>query len=522
MVVIGPVMFHRRRKRNGIAAFVVLLSLAFAACGGDNQSSPTAPTPTPTPPTSSNQAPQASGSIPAQELTVGGAAGMVDVAQYFSDPAEDELTYAADSNDTGTVTASVAGSILTLTPVAAGMATVTVTARDPGDLSATQTIAVTVLEIPDARITEMFLAVDSIRPDGSGGSLVTGSSIDEARLRVEEELVLSARVRCDDGQVYTAGRSDAPCFTRTDPVTWRSSDTSVATVSLGYSDVFAHQSAGVVQSVGVGRATVTVTFKGHSASLSIEVVSEASVTDRATMDRPDDLSGAQIHFVYAFPEDAEEDRNYDRAGDLTFIADQMQAWLQAEAGMGWRLDTYNGRLDVSSLPIRWQGTQDLGRILDEFRAALEDREGRPLNPQKKYAIFFHYDGAQGAFPVEGVANDTLALTLVSGPFHQKTAGTAIHEIIHTFGAVASCAPNATPGAHVGDSRDDIMGGGGIIGGVLDWGRDDYFRHDNAGCLDISDNPYWEPANRRSMPTVSSARTGRAWWSIRLRCGGLVR
>ena len=98
----------------GLAAFVVLLSLAFAACGGDKQSSPTAPTP----PTSSNQAPQASGSIPAQELTVGAAAGMVDVAQYFSDPAGDALTYAADSNDAGTVTASVSGSILTLTPVA--------------------------------------------------------------------------------------------------------------------------------------------------------------------------------------------------------------------------------------------------------------------------------------------------------------------------------------------------------------------------------------------------------------------
>ena len=135
----------------GLAAFVVLLSLAFAACGGDKQSSPTAPTPiptpAPTPPTSSNQAPQASGSIPAQELTVGAAAGMVDVAQYFSDPAGDALTYAADSNDAGTVTASVSGSILTLTPVAAGMATVTVTARDPGGLSATQTIDVTVLRL---------------------------------------------------------------------------------------------------------------------------------------------------------------------------------------------------------------------------------------------------------------------------------------------------------------------------------------------------------------------------------------
>ena len=491
--------------------------LLVVGCSGDSgPSSPTSPT------SPLNQGPRTLSSIPNQELHIGGDAAVVDVAPYFSDPAGDMLTYAATSSSADTVTAAVSGSILTLAPVGVGMATVTVTARDLGGLQAMLPVDVTVVEGPDARITEMSLAVDSTRPDGSGGSLVVGTGIDEARLRVAEELVLSARVRCDDGKVYTAGRFDAPCFTETDPVAWRSSDTSVATVSLGYSDVFAHNSAGVVRSVGVGRATVTATFKGHSASLSLEVVSGASVTDRATMDRPDDLSGAQIHFVYAFPEDAEEDRNYDQAGDLAFIADQMQEWLQAEAGMTWRLDTYNGRLDVSSLPIRWQGAQTPSEVINEFRDALEEREGR-LNREKKYAIFFDYDGAQGAFPVEGVASDMLAVTLVSGPLHQHIAGTAIHEVIHTFGAVASCAPNATAGMHVGDSRVDIMGGGGIIGGALDWGRDDYFRHDNAGCLDVADTPYWEGATGGAARTATSdARAVRSRWSIRLRCGGLVR
>ena len=91
-----------------------------------------------------NQAPRATGSVPAQTLTAGGRSVSVNVAPYFTDPDGDSLTYTARSSRTGVVTAVVSGSTATLTAVAAGTATVSVTARDPGGLSATQSIAVTV------------------------------------------------------------------------------------------------------------------------------------------------------------------------------------------------------------------------------------------------------------------------------------------------------------------------------------------------------------------------------------------
>ena len=93
-----------------------------------------------------NQPPRPTGSIPAQTLTSGGVAASVDVARYFIDPDGDRLTYTASSNRSGIVRASAAGSTVTLTPVAAGTATITVTARDPDGASATQSIAVTVEE----------------------------------------------------------------------------------------------------------------------------------------------------------------------------------------------------------------------------------------------------------------------------------------------------------------------------------------------------------------------------------------
>ncbi|WP_420448367.1 Ig-like domain-containing protein [Candidatus Palauibacter sp.] len=82
-------------------------------------------------------------SIPAQ--TIGAAqTAQVELSSYFSDPDGDRLSYRGSSNDTGVATASVVGSTLTIRPVAAGATTVTVTARDPSGLTASEDVAVAV------------------------------------------------------------------------------------------------------------------------------------------------------------------------------------------------------------------------------------------------------------------------------------------------------------------------------------------------------------------------------------------
>ena len=91
-----------------------------------------------------NRAPRSTGSVPAQTLTVGGGSASVVVTRYFTDPDGDALTYTARSSRSGVVTTGVSGGAVTLTPVSAGTARVTVTARDPGGLSATQSILVRV------------------------------------------------------------------------------------------------------------------------------------------------------------------------------------------------------------------------------------------------------------------------------------------------------------------------------------------------------------------------------------------
>ena len=90
-----------------------------------------------------NGPPEAVGTIPAQALVEGGPASGVSMEAWFSDPDDDELTYAAASGNAGAASVTVSGDIVWLAPGTAGTATVTVTASDADGQRATQPITVT-------------------------------------------------------------------------------------------------------------------------------------------------------------------------------------------------------------------------------------------------------------------------------------------------------------------------------------------------------------------------------------------
>ena len=126
------------------ACTVAVLGWVSACGGGSTDPGPTRPPPPPPPPPPANRAPEAIGTVAAREV-VAGTAVTLDLSPYFRDPDGDALTYAAESGDAAVATAAVAGVELTLTGVGPGSATLTIEARDPGGLSATQTASVTVL-----------------------------------------------------------------------------------------------------------------------------------------------------------------------------------------------------------------------------------------------------------------------------------------------------------------------------------------------------------------------------------------
>ena len=115
---------------------------------------------------SCNRPPETVDTVPPQVLTESGPALGVSMETYFSDPDDDPLTYVAASGHAGTVTALASGDTVWLVPGAAGTATVTVTAGDPGGLSATQTMTVTTAASAGPQSDREVLEV---LYDGTGG-----------------------------------------------------------------------------------------------------------------------------------------------------------------------------------------------------------------------------------------------------------------------------------------------------------------------------------------------------------------
>ena len=119
---------------------LLVLLAAVTSCGGDGATPPAPPPPPPPPPP---VAPVQVGTIPDQAIATGQSATL-EVSAYFRDPDGGALTYTAASSAAGVLSVSLSGSTLTMVGVADGTATVTVTARDPGGLTAAQGFQVTV------------------------------------------------------------------------------------------------------------------------------------------------------------------------------------------------------------------------------------------------------------------------------------------------------------------------------------------------------------------------------------------
>ncbi len=196
-----------------------------------------------------NRSPEAVGMIEDRELTEGGSSVEVDVSSAFRDPDGDELSFEAESGDDRVATTSTAGSTVTIRPESAGSTTVTVTAKDPGGLTATQNIAVTV-HPPENQPPEAVGTIEA-RELTEGGSSV--------------EMDVSSAFLDPDGDELSFEAE--------------SGDDQVATTSTSGSTV-------TIRPKSAGSTTVTVTAKdpgGLTATQNIDVQVIGPRSDRAAL-----------------------------------------------------------------------------------------------------------------------------------------------------------------------------------------------------------------------------------------------
>ena len=200
-----------------------------------------------------NEAPVAVGEVPPVDM-VEGEEFTATVSQFFHDPDDDELTYTAEPSDTAVVTTSMASDTITVTAVAPGMATITVTATDPEGLFATQTAEFTV--------------------EKANRAPVIADTIGHQTLNTGETLVL------DVSKNFTDPDGDTLVYTA------ESDDAGVATVEVDGSEV-------TIAGIGVGSAIVTVTATDPG-GLSVSQAFAANVEENRAPEISDSIAARTL------------------------------------------------------------------------------------------------------------------------------------------------------------------------------------------------------------------------------------
>lgn len=238
----------------------------------------------------------------------------------------------------------------------------------------------------------------------------------------------------------------------------------------------------------------------------------------STVDRPDDVDGYQIHFIYALPSDG-SDSFLDIGGQIELSANAMNGWLQSHIDHHLRFDTYDGRLDVSFLRLEY--TADEISTLDTDILTLMEYEIKTRGFDTSHKLFVvHYDGffvsSEGfcglaQYPPDGAGVATVLMLRGYNPKLDLTCPrqftksadytgyfemTILHELLHLMGMVPSCAPHSENG-HVSDSKQDLMyyqydGSYSPLYTYLDAHNDDYFGHGTPDCPDFARSIFLEP------------------------------
>lgn len=248
---------------------------------------------------------------------------------------------------------------------------------------------------------------------------------------------------------------------------------------------------------------------------------------RSTADRPDEAQGPQVHAIYVVPSDG-LDEQLDTDGRIGTSVAAFNRWLaQNTWGRAFRLDTFQGlpditffRLSSSDAQVRALGAYVRDELERQLRAA-----GR-IRPDKLYAVY--YGGSStwscggGAWP-PALPGQVGAMYLRGEPPGAIPCSTnrlgaslenpgylefgMLHELVHTLGLVATCAPNHTLQGHASDNRNDLMYAGNepwLLPPRLDIGRNDYYGHGRGDCADLASSPYLTQADGANFTNL--------WWN----------
>lgn len=255
--------------------------------------------------------------------------------------------------------------------------------------------------------------------------------------------------------------------------------------------------------------TYTVTAANAGGSTTFALTLEA-LLERVTSDRADEVTGLQVHVVYALPYDA-DDEELDRTGTLERSVRSWNTWFAEQTGgKSVRLDTHDGgKLDVSFLRLAKTDAEMSaagGNVRDKIEYSLLANGFAATD--KIYLVYYGGDGdgcGRGAWPptlhgtvgavyIGAAAGCTTVPFAAEGGTPQFLEFLGVHEVLHVLGFAAPCAPHHTDNGHVADSPRDVMYSGAQPWQptTLDVNHDDYYGSATPGCRDLANSALLEP------------------------------
>ena len=235
------------------------------------------------------------------------------------------------------------------------------------------------------------------------------------------------------------------------------------------------------------------------------------------MDRPDDAPDHwQFRINYVLPSDG-LDEQLDLDGRIATSVAAVSRWFSDRSeGPRLRFDTCDGQLDIRFIRLERTEAELKAEgvyLRDAIEAELQTRG--LLHPRKVEGVLYGGDAAStcggGAWPpalmgkvaavyLKGTFADASIPGCGSHPIGASavTPGYAdivlLHELLHTIGIVGACAAHHGASGHVSDDPDDLMYAGSAPWGWshLDAGRDDYWRHGDAACIDLARSVFLDP------------------------------
>jgi hypothetical protein len=244
-------------------------------------------------------------------------------------------------------------------------------------------------------------------------------------------------------------------------------------------------------------------------------------TEATPTDRPDVVTGQQIHAIWAIPSDGTDTFGTGSARIADDVASMVSWWAGQDPTRVPRFDqasfTTGTCLDISSVRLPDPSSTFVGDPGTAFTQIANDLSSAGFDSDhKRYLVY--YDGptvdAQtcgvgGGDFAQGPAFAVVFTQDCLGPPPVYTDSVATHELLHALGALPTGAPHECPAPHQShpcDATNDVLywlnPGTPLAQQVLDVGHDDYYGHSGT-WIDIQDS-LW--LHRLDLPQFSLAVT----------------